>query len=320
MNRSLRFVREPAAVRNSLVYLSTVRRGRMILFRSYSHATKEWQLGDRSLQTGPAVSGPQRGCALTFNGLGCPAARPWSGTVSVRFLPSGDTALVIEFGNRVSRKLNASVLRLDAALREHNLPGVIETVPTFRSLCVHYDPLKTEASQLIRAIESLLGRDGGVRREATLWRVPVCYEGELAPDLTYVAERTGLDPPGVIALHCARRYHVYMLGFLPGFPYMGDLPAKLRLARRTDPRVKVPAGSVAIATSLTGIYPVESPGGWHLIGTTPIRLFDPTRPSPSLFEPGDQVIFQPVNRNDFEGLRSAVAGGNYQPPHEKLVL
>ncbi len=240
--------------------------------------------------------------------------------MSVRFLPSGDTALVVEFGDRVDRELNARVLRLDAALREHAISGVVETVPTFRSLCIHYDPLQTGAAKLIRAVQSLLGQESRVRREATLWRVPVCYENEYAPDMAYVAERTGLSADRVIALHCGTRYHVYMIGFLPGFPYLGDLPAELELARRTDPRVKVPGGSVAIATSLTGIYPVESPGGWHLIGATPIRLFDAKQKTPSLFAPGDQVIFCPISRDDFNRVRSAVAAGGYRPQHEKLVL
>jgi inhibitor of KinA len=240
--------------------------------------------------------------------------------MSVRFLPSGDTALVVEFGDQVDRELNARVLRLDAALRERDLSGVIETVPTFRSLCIHYDPLRTESAELIHLIESLLGQESLVKREVTLWRIPVCYESEYAPDMTYVAEHTGCDAQRVIALHCARRYHVYMIGFLPGFPYMGDLPLQLHLKRRTDPRVKVPAGSVAIATSLTGIYPLESPGGWHLIGATPIRLFDPTREAPSLFTPGDQVIFYPVSSEQFSRIQSAIAAGNYRLEREKLVV
>jgi inhibitor of KinA len=240
--------------------------------------------------------------------------------MSVRFLASGDTALVVEFGDRVERELNARVLRLDAALRDHAISGVVETVPTFRSLCIHYDPLQTEAAKLVREVRALLGQENRRPRRVTLWHVPVCYKGEYAPDIAYVAERVGLTVERVIALHCERRYHVYMIGFLPGFPYLGDLPAKLHLARRTDPRLKVPAGSVAIATSLTGIYPVESPGGWHLIGATPIRLFDTAQKTASLFAPGDQVLFYPISSDDFVHLRRVVATDGYQPRHERLIL
>ena len=230
----------------------------------------------------------------------------------VRFLSAGDRALVVEFGDRIDRALSDEVLRLDAALRASKLTGVIETVPTFRSLMVHYDPLATSRSLLERAIAARLGREPGSARAATLWHVPVCYEGEHAPDLADVARLTGLTPDEIVTLHSATRYHVYMLGFLPGFPYMGDLPGELALPRRADPRVRVPAGSVSIATRLTAIYPYESPGGWHLIGATPIRLFDPERAQPAVFAPGDAVQCEPVDLATFASIKEAVASGSYQ--------
>ena len=232
--------------------------------------------------------------------------------MNVRFLSAGDRALVVEFGDRIDRALNAEVLRLDTSLRSSGLVGVVETVPTFRSLMVHYDPLVTTRANLERAIASLLDRKPGSRSTGTLWRVPVCYDGEFAPDLAEVAHLTGLSPGEVIALHSGTRYHVYMLGFLPGFPYMGDLPPRLALPRRADPRVRVPAGSIAIATTLTAIYPYESPGGWHLIGATPIRLFDPERAQPALFAPGDTVQCEPVDPLAFASIKKAVDGGSYQ--------
>lgn len=173
--------------------------------------------------------------------------------MTVRFLPSGDTALVVEFGSTVDRALHDQVLRLAATLREAPPPGVVETVPTFRSLLVHYDPLATSAAALTRVIETLL------RRRRNRARIAACYEGEHAPDLAEVAQRTGLSPAEAIALHSGTRYHVYMIGFVPGFPYLGDLAKPLRLPRRANPRVRVPAGSVAIATAMTGIYPIGSP-------------------------------------------------------------
>ena len=181
------------------------------------------------------------------------------------------------------------MLRLDAIIRSNPPVGIVETVPTFRSLAIYYDPLLTSRGELQRAIEPLLDLGDNPRAGARLWHVPVCYEGEFAPDLAEVARLTGLTPNDVVALHSGTRFHVYMLGFLPGFPYMGDLPPQLALPRRADPRLRVPAGSISIATSLTAIYPYESPGGWHLIGATPIRMFDPERPKPALFAPGDAV-------------------------------
>jgi inhibitor of KinA len=239
--------------------------------------------------------------------------------MKVRFLSAGDRALVVEFGDRIDRALNNDVLRLDASLRASGLPGVVETVPTFRSLMVHYDPMATARAELERAITSVLDRQSGPRGAATLWRVPVCYDGEFAPDLPDVAHLIGATPSEVAALHSAARYHVYMLGFLPGFPYMGDLPHRLALPRRADPRLRVPAGSVSIATTLTAIYPYESPGGWHLIGTTPIRLFDPARPRPALLQPGDIVQFEPIDPASFAAIRRAVDSSNYEIANEPVT-
>ena len=238
--------------------------------------------------------------------------------MKVRFLSAGDRALVVEFGDRIERALSDDVIRLDASLRSSRLPGVVETVPTFRSLMVHYDPVATTCADLERAIASLLDRPPDPRATTTLWRVPVCYEGSFAPDLGEVAKRTGLAPSEVVARHSGTRYHVYMLGFLPGFPYMGDLPHELALPRRADPRLRVPAGSVSIATTLTAIYPYESPGGWHLIGVTPIRLFDPARPRPALLEPGDKVQFEPIDPVSFASIRKAVESGQYEVAKEPI--
>ena len=239
--------------------------------------------------------------------------------MTVRFLSAGDRALVVEFGDRIERELSDDVLRLDAGLRSSGLPGVVETVPTFRSLMVHYDPTVTSRADLEGAIAGRLDRRSRVRSDATLWRMPVCYEGEFAPDLAEVARLAGLTMSEVVALHSAVRYHVYMLGFLPGFPYLGDLPHRLALPRRADPRLRVPAGSVSIATTLTAIYPYESPGGWHLIGATPIRLFDPERPRPALLAPGDIVQFEPISSASFAAIRKAVDCSDYSIAGEPIA-
>lgn len=237
----------------------------------------------------------------------------------VRFLPAGDAALVVEFGDRVDRVLSARVLRLAQRLADAAVPGLVETLPSFRSLLVQYDPLATSGDELEAAISGLLDDAGASGRSARLWRIPTCYEASCAPDLAEVAERTGLSAAEVVATHAEPRYHVYMLGFVPGFPYMGDVPEPLRLPRRRDPRVRVPPGSVAVATGLTAIYPLESPGGWHLIGRTPVRLMDERWERPVLLSPGDQVRFDPVPLAEYERIGEAVRRGAYAVPSEEIA-
>lgn len=238
--------------------------------------------------------------------------------VKVRFLPAGDTALVVEFGLHIDRAVSDQVLALRARLHQARLAGVVELVATFRSLMVHYDPMRTSSARLTSAIRDLLQGNQNAAREARHWRIPACYEGQHAPDLAEVARRSGLPAEEVVALHAGNRYHVYMIGFVPGYPYMGDLPAALRLPRRTDPRVRVPAGSVAIAANMTGIYPVESPGGWHLIASTPVRLFNPALPQPALINPGDMVSFEPVSGTEHDKLRRRIQAGDWHVPCEVL--
>lgn len=236
-----------------------------------------------------------------------------------RFLPAGDTAVVVEFGDRIDRALNDAVLALSDRVRAQCIDGVRETVPTYRSLLVHFDPMETDSAAVTAAIEKLLGSSEDAAKEVKRWRVPVCYERTHAPDLADVAERTGLTTQEVVRLHSSTCFHVYMVGFSPGFPYMGDLPEALRLPRRADPRIKVPRGSIAIAAGMTGVYPVESPGGWHLIGTTPARLFDLRRERPALLAPGDEVQFEAVSASEFERIDTAIAADSYSVPNEKIA-
>src|SRR5262249_23200244 len=159
-------------------------------------------------------------------------------------------------GDRVDRQLSDQVLRLSALVRASNIPGIIETVPTFRSLLVLYDPLTLDHNSLIKKLERLLHRAAVQVRTTRLWRLPACYEPSYAPDLAEVAERTGRSADEIAQLHAETTFHVYMIGFVPGHPYMGDLPEWLAVSRRADPRVRVPAGSIAIARGLSVIYPV----------------------------------------------------------------
>lgn len=236
-----------------------------------------------------------------------------------RVLNAADSAIVIEFGSTIDRTVSDQVLALGEALKGAGLPGVIEIVATFRSLCVNYDPLATTGAELESTVASLVRSAGAASRARRLWSIPVCYDGEFAPDLADVANSTGLRPVDVVELHASVNYHVYMIGFAPGYPYMGDLPARLHLPRRIDPRTRVPPGSVAIATSMTAVYPYESPGGWHLIGTSPVRFFDPQSASGSLLGPGDAVKFRPVTPAEFTDIRRAVASNAYLPDSKEIA-
>jgi inhibitor of KinA len=217
-----------------------------------------------------------------------------------RLLPAGDTALVVEFGDRIDRQLSAMVLALARRLHDARIDGIIECVPTFRSLMVYYEPLILPQAALTARIAELACGLHATVAPGRQWRLPICYDASLAPDLAEVAARTGLTTAQVIERHSAVGHHVYMLGFLPGQPYLGELPAELSLPRRTTPRMQVPAGSVAIATTLTSIFPMQTPCGWHLIGRCPVPLWQAGR-SP-LLQPGDQVRFWPVSLREFETL------------------
>ncbi len=227
------------------------------------------------------------------------------------FLSCGDTALVVQFGETVDAETNRRVMGLDATIRRHAIPGIVETVPTFRSLMIHYDPRRTSREALVGEVEPLLADEGALDASFSRWTLPVCYGPEHAPDLEDVARRTGLSPERVIAVHSGVTYRVYMIGFLPGFPYMGDLPRELELPRREEPRTRVPAGSIAIATTQTVVYPCESPGGWHLIGRTPVPMFTLSREQPVLFRPGDEIRFKAVEAAEYDDIAARAAAGSF---------
>ncbi len=230
-----------------------------------------------------------------------------------RFAPQGDAALVVCFGETIDPATNARVMALAAALRSAALPGVVALLPSFRSLLVQYDPLRRDYADLVAEVGEVLRRAQRVALTSRHITLPACYEGELAPDLPDVARLAGLTPDAVVALHAEAEYQVFMLGFLPGFPYMGLLPEKLRLPRLATPRLRLPARSLAIATAMTAIYPLESPGGWRLIGAVPVDLFEIAADPPALLRAGDRVRFRPVARAAFDALRAAWLAGEYRP-------
>ena len=208
--------------------------------------------------------------------------------------PLGDSSILIQLGDAIDLALNARVHALSAFLQTS--PAVIETVPAYCTVLVHYDPLTTTYNQIKNIIEEKISLlDDSTHRPSRRLEIPVLYGSASGLDFESVAATLALSPSELIRLHSERKYTVYMMGFTPGFPYLGILNEKLTLPRMSTPRTRVPAGSVAIAGSQTGIYPVDSPGGWHIIGHTPLKLFDPTSETPFLFAPGDTVKFIPTN-------------------------
>ncbi len=211
-------------------------------------------------------------------------------------------ALLLEVGDGIDPELLAQVRGLAEAIASRALPGLIEVVPAYASLLVCFERPR-DAERARPAIEPLLAQPPRVRRAGRSFRVPCCYDGELAPDLDAVAP--GGDRARAVALHTGQDFLVYCIGFLPGFAYLGELPAALTATRLPVPRTRVPAGSVAVAGRQTGIYPIASPGGWRVIGRTPVRLFDVRRSPPAALEPGDRVRFYAIARGEYDHLAEA---------------
>ncbi|MGH7593959.1 MAG: 5-oxoprolinase subunit PxpB [Gemmatimonadales bacterium] len=258
----------------------------------------------------------------------CPAASPLSESVRLRsrslgqtlsdipgfdVVPLGDTALVIRVGREIDEPTRQRVLDVVRALESVCLPGGADVVPGFTTVTVHYDPTGIDGHDTVGATAYDVVRSrivtalaAPIKRGATTGRVieiPGCYGGEFGPDLEVVASHAGLSMGDVVERHAGAEYRVCLLGFLPGFPYLGGLDPQLATPRRDTPRTVVPAGSIGIGGKQTGIYPLESPGGWQLIGRTPAVLFDPLRTPPTLVVPGDRLRFRSIDRNEYDRLR-----------------
>jgi inhibitor of KinA len=209
-----------------------------------------------------------------------------------KIVPLGDSALLIQLDDEIDLAINRRVHALDAHLNAKRLACVIEMVPAYASLLVHYDPLALTFAQASDWVEKGIAEaESAVAREPRLIEVPVRYGGEAGPDLDFVASQHHISAQEVVRIHASREYIVYMMGFTPGFPYMGKLDNAIVTPRLETPRTRVTAGSVGIAGEQTGIYPIDSPGGWQLIGRTSLRLFDLAAEPPFLFSPGDTVRF-----------------------------
>ena len=221
-------------------------------------------------------------------------------------VPAGDSAIFVEFDERIDPRVNARAIAFAAALQSAAISGVRDVVPTYRSVTVYFDPLRTSYDRLIAVIDRELDHPSSDPTAARPpLRIPVCYGGDFGPDLADVAAFASVTADEVVRRHAATTYRVFMLGFVAGFAYMGSVDASIAMPRRATPRVRVPIGTVGIAGAQTGIYPAETPGGWQLIGRTPLKPFDAERDEPFLMQAGDHVQFFPISAEEFAGWRCA---------------
>lgn len=240
-------------------------------------------------------------------------------SIRLQILDSGDSALYCRLGEDISPVLNREVYALERFLSDLNLDGIIEFVPSYTGLMVYYNPLVAERENLCSKIMAFENRVESEEEEFNefVLTIPVIYGGEYGPDLSHVAKTNGISVKEVISIHSKADYLTYMIGFTPGFPYLGGMDKRIACARRDEPRVKIPAGSVGIAGDQTGIYPIESPGGWQIIGKTPVGLFNPDLENPFIIEPGLYLKFREIDRVEFESIEVLVKAGAYAPEIER---
>lgn len=240
----------------------------------------------------------------------------------VRYVPSGDRAVTVVFGESIEEGTNGRVHAMARSLREAPIPGVSEWIPAYCSLLVLYDPAVAGFTGLVEELSRREGQgtgkgagEGGSGRgqRRCIWQIPVCYGARFGPDLADMERLSGLGRDEIISLHSSVDYHIYMMGFLPGFVYLGGLPQQLVAPRLPSPRLCIEPGSVGIGGSQTGVYPLASPGGWRLLGATPVDFYNPLREKPILCSAGEYIRFVPVSLEDYYDIRRAVSDGQYEP-------
>lgn len=230
----------------------------------------------------------------------------------IKYLVCGDRALLVEFGNEISIDIHNRIRRLLSLIDSEEIPGVLEVVPTYRSMLIYYDPVVTNISDLENSVKNLNKICvGETVDKARIIEVPTIYGEDYGPDLKSVATYTGMSVEEVIDVHSSVEYLIYMIGFSPGFPYLGGMSKRIAVPRLETPRTIIPAGSVGIAENQTGIYPKEGPGGWRIIGRTPLDLFQENRNPPTLFLPGDYIRFVRITRDDYSVISESVISGDY---------
>ena len=231
----------------------------------------------------------------------------------VRYLVAGDSAVCVEFGNEISPEINKKIRAFKIAVEKSDIPGIVETVPTYRSLLVHYHPEVIGFKALTEKFDTLMGSLSSIPiPPPTVIEIPVLYGGEMGPDIENVAEHNHKTVEEVIKIHTSEEYLIYMIGFIAGFPYLGGMSKEIATPRLKSPRVKIEGGSVGIAGEQTGIYPVASPGGWQLIGRTPLKLYDADREKPVLLEAGQYIKFAAVTEEEYKKIEKEVEDGTYK--------
>jgi 5-oxoprolinase (ATP-hydrolysing) subunit B len=228
---------------------------------------------------------------------------------SPRLLPSGDSAITVEFSRNIDEEANRRVLALDRSLAREAIAGVSETVPTYRSLLVHYDPTQIDYTTLGQRLVELALRPVPASEKSRLWRIPVAYGGELGVDLEEVAKMLRTTPDDVVARHVAGDYRVAMIGFTPGWSYLSGLQDFLHMSRRQNPRLLTPAGTISIGGTQTGVQCIAGPSGWHLLGCTPVRTYQLHRDPTFLLEPGDRVKFYQIDAKTYAEQERAAEQG-----------
>lgn len=232
---------------------------------------------------------------------------------NIRILTEGDSSVLIEFGKEISPEINRKITATVQMMKEQHIEGVVDMIPAFCSLLINYDPRVISFDELKKRLEHLVKLDAKAgKNRKKIYEIPVCYGGEYGPDMENIAKNAGLTEEEVIKIHSSRDYLIYMLGFLPGFCYLGGLDERIHTPRLANPRIKINAGSVGIGGSQTGIYPLDSPGGWQLMGMTPVKTYDPDREIPILVEAGDYIRFVPVDEAEYNRIKELVDRGGYQ--------
>lgn len=231
----------------------------------------------------------------------------------IKYLPAGDKALLMEFGNEIAKDINAKIRNVVRFLDEANLEGIEEILPTYRSIMIMYDPIKMQYDELVKLLEIFSNKTAeGEKEIIKIVEIPTLYGGEYGPDINFVAEHNNITMDEVIKVHTGTDYLVYMLGFTPGFTYLGGMSEKIATPRLSSPRKKIPAGSVGIAGSQTGMYPSETPGGWQLIGRTPLKLYNPENEPPVMLSAGDYVRYVSITEEEYLYIQKKVAEGSYK--------
>ncbi len=232
----------------------------------------------------------------------------------MKILSAGDRAVTVDFGNVISEEINLEVTTLAAKMQRRNEPGIEELVPTYRSLLVRFDPILISRAALIKMIENVTKENTEKKQEEKrrIHIIPCCYGGPFGEDLEGLSQVTRRSTRDIIRMHSKTDYLIYMMGFLPGFVYLGGMDPRIAAPRLESPRVEIPAGSVGIGGSQTGIYPVASPGGWRLIGKTPVPLFCPKAEHPMLCTAGEYIRFEPIREDEFYMIERDLAAGTYQ--------